>query len=272
MICIPLIISNALSLSHFARNVNSVYDISPHLASFCLYLPLLVVKVTKYGKINYMRLNKYLANITGISRRQADELISQKKVTVSGNIATLGQQVDSNDKIFIDNKEVKDKQIHTTILLNKPLGYLSSRKSQGGDATVYHLLPKKYQNLKTAGRLDKDSSGLMILSSDGDLIQRLTHPKYSKVKVYEVELNKPLEPLHQQMINDFGIDLPDGKSQMTLEKLNNLNKWRVTMKEGRNRQIRRTFGSLGYSVKKLHRTHIGPYSLGILEPGDYREI
>lgn len=225
-----------------------------------------------------MRLNKYLAEKTGISRRQADELIEQRRVKLvsSGKerIAVIGERVEPSDAVLVDGKTTHDSHVCSTIILNKPVGYLSSRRSQGGDPTVYDLLPEKFKNLKTAGRLDKDSSGLMILSSDGDLIQQLTHPRFGKVKLYEVELDKPLEPLHQQMISDFGIDLPDGKSQMTLEELskNNRRKWQVVLKEGRNRQIRRTFAALDYKVVKLHRTNLGPYSLNNLETGSWLEV
>jgi 23S rRNA pseudouridine2605 synthase len=223
-----------------------------------------------------MRLNKFVAENTGLSRRQADELILQGKVAVAASgqpkAAVLGQQLDDGERVFVRGRELKTRLQHSTILLNKPVGYLSSRRSQGGDPTVYDLLPPPLKDLKTAGRLDKDSSGLMILSSDGDLIQQLTHPKYQKVKVYEIELNKPLEPLHQQMIADLGIDLPDGKSRLGLEKSGEGRRWRVTMHEGRNRQIRRTFAALGYSVKRLHRTQLGPYSLGDLKAGKFRKI
>jgi len=275
-------------------------------------------------KSSQIRLNKFIAENTGVSRREADELISSRRVEIKEDrglriedrkIAVLGQQISDRDQVFIDGKPMKNRAEHITIILNKPVGYLSSRRSQGGlpaprqgqhciyvlkcsdgsfyigqtnnykqrlidhnkgkgaqwvkshlpfepihwevfktreesvrrehnlktgfgrkwlkreyekgclaatrqagDKTVYNLLPTKYRSLKTAGRLDKDSSGLMILSSDGDLIQHLTHPRYQKTKVYEVELDKPLQPLHQQMISDIGIDLPDGKSKFQIEK------------------------------------------------------
>jgi 23S rRNA pseudouridine2605 synthase len=225
-----------------------------------------------------VRLNKYIAETTGISRRQADELITQKKILVQSadgkTPAVLGQPLKSGERVFLNGKELKPKLKPTTILLNKPVGYLSSRRAQGGNKTIYHLLPAKYKPLKTAGRLDMDSSGLMVLSSDGDLIQRLTHPRFRKVKVYEVVLNKPLQPLHQQMITDFGIDLADGKSQFQLEKtLPDFNRHqRVIMHEGRNRQIRRTFAALGYEVVRLHRVQLGPYHLNDLPVGKFREI
>lgn len=221
-----------------------------------------------------MRLNKYLATTTGISRREADELISSGKVLLNGNIIELGAQLNDGDKIEIDGKEYyysENTEIkHLTILLNKPEGYVSSRNGQG-HPTVYDLLPEKYQKLKTVGRLDQNSSGLILLTSDGDLAFQLTHPKFNKVKVYEIELDKPLEPLHQQMIADFGINLPDGISKLGLIK-NTPTEFIVTMSEGRNRQIRRTFASLGYEVIKLHRTNFGPYNLGELKSGEFAEI
>jgi 23S rRNA pseudouridine2605 synthase len=160
-------------------------------------------------------------------------------------------------------------------MLNKPEGYVSSRKGQGRP-TIYDLLPLEYRRLKTVGRLDQNSSGLLLLTNDGDLAQQLTHPRFAKVKVYEVLLDRPLEPLHQQMIADIGIDLPDGKSQLGLEEMatseDARTTWRVTMREGRNRQIRRTFRALGYEVERLHRTDFGSYKLGDLPLGSTKVV
>jgi 23S rRNA pseudouridine2605 synthase len=154
-------------------------------------------------------------------------------------------------------------------MLNKPVGYTSSRRAQDGK-TLYELLPEQYRKLKTAGRLDKESSGLILLTDDGDFNFRMTHPSFKKMKVYEVELDRALPPLSQQMIADFGIDLTDGKSQLGLTRIGEgRKKWRVEMNEGRNRQIRRTFGALGFTVVKLHRIHFGNYHLGLLKPGEY---
>ena len=102
----------------------------------------------------------------------------------------------------------------------------------------------------------------------------MTHPSFHKTKQYQVVLDQPLQPLHRQLISDHGIDLPDGKSKLQLERLrdNDDHAWTVTMHEGRNRQIRRTFQALGYSVIKLHRTHFGTYQLGALAPGKYELV
>ena len=157
--------------------------------------------------------------------------------------------------------------------LNKPAGYVCSRKRQGDTPTMYELLPEKYQALKSVGRLDKDSSGLILLTNDGDFAFRMTHPSFVKIKIYEVALDRALEPLHQQMIADFGVQLPDGRSQLGLEKINEeRTEWRVTMSEGRNRQIRRTFDALGYKVMALHRTNFGRYSLDELADGEFIEV
>jgi 23S rRNA pseudouridine2605 synthase len=113
----------------------------------------------------------------------------------------------------------------------------------------------------------------MILSNDGDFTFEMTHPKFYKTKIYEVSLDQPLAPLHQQIISDQGITLEDGQSKLILERTDDSREhWTVTMHEGRNRQIRRTFGALGYEVTRLHRTHFGPYKLGDLAEGTLQTV
>ncbi len=220
-----------------------------------------------------IRLNKFLAERLGISRRQADDLIANSKVTIGDKVAILGQRIDKNDKVCYNGKIVPFSVGYTYIALNKPVGYVCSRKKQGDSPTIYTLLPEKYQGLKTVGRLDRDSSGLILLTNDGDFSFRMTHPKFSKTKVYQVELDKALEPLHQQEIADFGIEIGDGVSKLGLERLDeSRKKWQVTMSEGRNRQIRRTFAALGYTVTKLHRTSFGAYQLDGLKDGEFVEF
>lgn len=220
-----------------------------------------------------IRLNKFLAESLGISRREADDLIAAGKVLVDEKPAILGARIDKNNKVCYNGSIVPFLEGYTYLALNKPAGYVCSRKRQGEFPTLYELLPEKYRELKTVGRLDKDSSGLILLTNDGDFAFKMTHPKFVKTKIYEVKLDRALEPLHQQMIADFGIELPDGRSQLGLERLNDSRKaWRVTMTEGRNRQIRRTFGALGYTVVGLHRTDFGPYHLDGLESGKFTEV
>lgn len=220
-----------------------------------------------------VRINKFIARYHGVSRRQADEMIQSKAVMVNGEPAVIGQLInDDVDIIKVNGQAVQKNLSHTVLLLNKPIGYICSRNAQSKKAkTVYDLLPTKYKNLKTVGRLDKDSSGLILLTDDGNLAHRLTHPKFKKIKIYLVKLDKPLTPLHQQIIADFGINLDDGISKLGLERLDdNRCEWRITMDEGRNRQIRRTFSALGYTVTKLHRTNFGSYAINELKPGQYQ--
>ena len=219
-----------------------------------------------------MRLNKFVALSLGVSRRKADELIEQGKILVNGDRAVLGRQISQSDTILHNSRElyIQPKKL---ILLHKPVGYLCSRASQGGVPTIYELLPKDLHHLKPVGRLDKDSSGLILLTNDGDFAHQMTHPSFYKMKRYLVTLDQPLQPLHRQMINDFGVQLPDGPSRLTLERQHDGDdhRWIIQMSEGRNRQIRRTFAALGYTVKKLHRTDFGSYSLGGMKRGEFQE-
>lgn len=218
------------------------------------------------------RLNKHLALILGVSRREADDLIAAGKVSINGVTATLGARTSTTDTVTVGGKAISQTANHIYLTLNKPTGYVCSRRPQGDTPTIYSILPSQYSALKSVGRLDKDSSGLLLLTNDGDFTHRMTHPSFQKAKVYQVVLNEPLEPLHQQMISDFGVDLPDGKSHLHLMRLNDTDRaqWQVTMSEGRNRQIRRTFAALGYEVTALHRIQFGNYTLDDIKSGEYK--
>jgi 23S rRNA pseudouridine2605 synthase len=220
-----------------------------------------------------MRLNKYIAQSTGLSRRAADDAIYRNRVRVNGSMPSAGQQVGDGDTVTLDDSVITPVVNTTTIMLNKPVGYVCSREGQGS-RTIYDLLPAELHILKPVGRLDKDSSGLILLTNDGALAQGLTHPRYQKNKTYNVELDKPLQPLHRQMIADHGITLDDGVSKLQLERLidGDDRKWQVTMHEGRNRQIRRTFDVLGYDVRRLHRTVFGNYTIGQLGSGQFQTL
>ena len=247
-----------------------------------------------------LRLNKFLAERLGLSRREADEAISAGKVTIDGVTATLGARLPTPDKldnfpkVCYNGKIIPFNTEYLYIAFNKPVGYVCSRRAQGTTPTLYELLPQKYQKLKTVGRLDKDSSGLILLTNDGDFAYHMTHPKFHKEKIYEVELDHPLEPLHQQMISDYGVMLDDGPSKFTVATSTGggaggtpaarrrtpstvgeaattgpveRTHFTVILSEGRNRQIRRTFAALGYRIVALHRTQFGPYQLSGLAPG-----
>jgi len=217
-----------------------------------------------------MRINKFVAASTGMSRRGADQAIEAGRVQMNRITALSGLDVQADDIVTLDGKQLRPAALQT-IMLHKPAGYVTSREGQGG-RTIYDLLPQELHHLKPVGRLDKDSSGLLLLTNDGGLAQQLTHPSFQKIKEYDITIDQPLQPLHRQMISDFGIQLDDGASKLILERRLDSDDtlWKVSMREGRNRQIRRTFSVLGYEVTKLHRTRFGAYHLGDLKPGAYR--
>lgn len=219
-----------------------------------------------------MRLNQFIAHNTGLSRRGADAAIDEGRVTVNGRLPQNGVQVDSQDIVTLDGTPITPNVNVQTIMLNKPTGYVCSRNGQGSK-TVYDLLPPELHHLKSVGRLDKDSSGLLLLTNDGELANRLTHPRYQKTKVYEITLNRDLTDKDFQRITRHGVTLDDGVSKLGLNSLNDTGtRWKVTMHEGRNRQIRRTFANLGYHVDRLHRTVFGSYELAKLESGHYHNV
>ncbi len=213
-----------------------------------------------------MRLNRYLAQALGLSRRKADGLIAGKRVKVNGTLAELGREVGQADQVTLDSEVIKLPPVTVLLTLNKPAGFVCSRDGQGSK-TVYDLLPPEFHNLKSVGRLDKDSSGLLLFTNNGQLAHELTHPSFQKNKTYEIELDRPLAAADKIKI-ETGVILEDGLSKLKLE--GNGKKWTVTMNEGRNRQIRRTFEALGYKVTKLHRTHFGEHSLNSLAQGKFR--
>lgn len=223
-----------------------------------------------------VRLNKFIAMHAQLGRRQADLLIEQHRVRVNGKPASLGMRVDTaRDTVAVDGKVVQPSMGHFIyLLLNKPVGYVCSRRQQGSAPTIYTLLPTKYQHLKAVGRLDKDSSGLLLLTNDGNTAHHLMHPSFAKLKRYAVKLDQPLQPLHRQFISDHGVQLPDGPSKLELERRREGEdtEWLVTMREGRNRQIRRTFAALGYTVLGLHRIQFGRLQLAQLASGQYNEV
>lgn len=213
-----------------------------------------------------MRINKFIAQASGLSRRRADAAIAGGRVTVNGQPAALGSDAGPADQVRLDGRPLTLKPTHMTIMLNKPPGYVVSRAGQGS-RTIYDLLPPAYQHFKPVGRLDKDSSGLLLLTDDGDLANELAHPSRQKTKVYHVTLDKSLAPPDRRIISGPGVRLDDGASKLQLKRLANDYHWQVTMHQGRNRQIRRTFAALGYSVIFLHRTQFGPNSLAGLPSG-----
>lgn len=202
-----------------------------------------------------------------MSRRAADTAVAEGRVWVDGAVATPGTPVPDGATVRLDDQSLQLPPPRT-ILLHKPIGYVTSRRQQGANPTIYKLLPPELHDLKPIGRLDKDSSGLLLLTNDGGLAQTLQHPSRGKWKVYQVELTRPLTGADRQRL-ERGIELDDGLSRLELSGAGR--RWAVRLQEGRNRQIRRSFTAAGYRVKQLHRTEFGDYRLGSVAAGAWQD-
>lgn len=210
-----------------------------------------------------MRANRYFANKLGISRRKADALIKAGKLTHQGSIVSLNDSFEET----VTDKRLKGK----VILVNKPVGYVCSRHGQGSQ-TIFDLVPKEYQKFMIAGRLDKDSCGLVVLSNDGNLVQQLQHPSQKKVKTYLIKFRSNPSAQQLRQLRD-GVDIGDSRpSQLDICALNN-QIYRVKLQEGRNRQIRRSAQAVGLEVVWLQRQKLGPYQLDpTITEGKYKVI
>lgn len=228
------------------------------------------------------RLQKLLARSGIASRRKAEDLIREGRVSVNGSVAHLGDKADfENDAIRVDGKRVHPKKVHHYLLLNKPKGYVSTSSDPEGRRTVFDLVPPKFRTaLVCAGRLDYDSEGLLILTDDGELVQRLTHPRFGSQKVYAVKVKgvpeeSRLEKLRSGVVVDgrrtapAAIEFRRHPNRGRGEKNSWLN---VTLTEGRNRQIREMFFRIGHPVQRLIRTSIGSLSDNRLPTGALREL
>jgi segregation and condensation protein B len=219
-----------------------------------------------------MRINQALVQLGfATSRRKADDLLIAGRVKCNGQkVEHLATIVDIHQDTITVDDQAAEPIIQATIIMNKPVGYVCSHQPQGNDKSVFELLPPQYQQLKLAGRLDKDSEGLLLLSSDGNLINQLSHPRHNKQKTYYLVLD---EPIVASAINKLlhGVALEDGISKF--DKVEGRGReLTVVIHEGRNRQIRRTLQALGYKVTKLQRVSLGDYKLGQLKPGDWQKI
>ena len=219
-----------------------------------------------------IRLQKYLADCGIASRRKAEMFIIQGKVKVNGKVVKeLGTKVGTDDKVEFKGKIVKPKQEKVYIMLNKPVGSLSTvKKGKEKGQTVLDLVKIK-ERIFPVGRLDKNSSGLLILTNDGDLALKLTHPRYEKEKEYLVEVNK-------EITKDFikslkrGVKLEEGRTLPAKVKQLGIKKFEIVLKEGKKRQIRRMCERLGYQVKSLHRIRINKLKLGDLKSGKFKYL
>lgn len=221
------------------------------------------------------RLNKYIASSGLCSRRKADELIESGVVNVNGKIVKeLGFIVQDKDKVFVNQKLVRPSR-HEYYRFYKPAGYITTCDDEKGRKTIYDLLPDNMLGLKPVGRLDKDSTGLLILTNDGDLINELTHPSIKVPKVYIVTVEARVHP-HQLQEMAAGIEIEKGKvayaDVMVLEADNKHTMMQITLYQGLNRQIRKMFEHFGYEVKSLKRIQHANITLDGLRRGEFKPI
>jgi len=217
-----------------------------------------------------IRLQKFLASAGIASRRKSEELITNGQVKVNGRVVTeLGTKVNENDKIEFSGKILKLKSNHIYIALNKPVGYIASASSRQGQSVLD--LVKITDRFYPVGRLDKDSSGLILLTNDGDFTNKITHAKYGCEKEYEVVIDQPFLEIDKKAFAE-GMKLAGYKLQPVRVTLVKNNVVRLVLKEGINRQIRKMMGKRGYRVISLTRIRIGKLKLGHLKLGQWRHI
>lgn len=223
-----------------------------------------------------MRLQKYMAYCGIASRRKSEELIKGGQVKVNGLLVTeLGTRIDpEKDIILVADKLVKTQKL-VYILLNKPSRIISSCSDSRGRKTVIDILPKEYKHLYPVGRLDWDSEGLVFLTNDGPLAYRVTHPRFGVEKSYLVTTDGTITEKELELLAK-GVELEDGMTAPAKVHLVRKSKDRalveLTIKEGRNRQIRRMFHKLSLDVYNLKRIRIGPLLLGRLKTGEHRPL
>jgi 23S rRNA pseudouridine2605 synthase len=222
------------------------------------------------------RLQKVLAEIGLASRRQAEEMIRQGRVTVNGRAARIGEKVDpSRDHIKVDGRRVALPSEKLYLLLHKPKNTVTTLEDPEGRPTVLSLVKEKRARLFPVGRLDYDAEGFLLLTNDGDLAHRLSHPSFRIPRTYRVKVKGKPSPEEIRKLSR-GISLEDGPTapcRITFLRETRENAWmEMTLREGRNRQVKRMWEKMGYPVLKLKRVSFAGLALGNLQPGEYRAL
>ncbi|MBX3139444.1 MAG: rRNA pseudouridine synthase [Trueperaceae bacterium] len=216
------------------------------------------------------RVQRLIARTGIASRRGAEDLIRRGRVRINGRVAQLGDRAERGDDVRVDGKQVGEPQEHVTYVLNKPAGYVTTARDERGRATVFDLLPPT-PGLHSVGRLDRDSEGLLLLTTDGDLTLRLTHPRYELEKEYRVWTKEGrLDGVTLKKLL-VGIELEDGVAAARSVRPAPGGAV-VVLTEGRKREVRRLFKALGYPVERLVRVRVGTVKLGDLASGAFREL
>jgi len=223
-----------------------------------------ISQVQKKSKL--LRINRFLALNLNISRRDSDTLVEKKNVKINGKIAQHGYSVDEDDIVMFKNEVVQPTGEHEYYLFYKPYGYVSSHKRQGDSKIIYDLINNK--SLKFGGRLDKDSEGLMLLSTDGVWLNKYSHPKSNISKKYIVTTAMEIN------FETFRKTIKDNDEQLKIHKLTELKKltYEVVLKTGRNREIRRIFDVNNIQIKNLKRVQVDKFKIGKMKIGELKKI
>tara|TARA_S200000501_G_scaffold322922_1_gene319219 strand:+ start:790 stop:1446 length:657 start_codon:yes stop_codon:yes gene_type:complete len=214
-----------------------------------------------------LRLNKFIAQNFDISRRKADELISSGEVFVNQNLGTLGMSVSSSDNVKVSGQKLQHNKKHEYYKFYKPKGYICSHEKQGKSPIIFDLIGMDY--LKFGGRLDKDSEGLMLLSTDGDWLNSIFHSRNKVEKKYIVKVKSPLSKSKK-----FKRNINHNGDILRIRNLKILNKYtfEVTLNTGKNHEIRRIFRFNGLDITELKRVKVGNYQLNNIEKGNLVKI
>lgn len=225
---------------------------------------------------NQVRLQKFLASCSVASRRKCEELIEAGAVKVNGRIARLGDKVSPHDKVTVHGRRVvqkKDRLVY--VALHKPRGFITTMQDERGRKCVRELVEDVGERIFPVGRLDRDSEGLLLMTNDGELTNRVTHPSHHVAKVYRVTVNPDVSEEKLDIMRT-GVELdghPTAPAEVSILARDPARTvLQITIREGRNRQIRRMCEALGLTVKRLKRTAVGPIKLGMLHPGNWRYL
>jgi len=219
-----------------------------------------------------MRINKFIAQCSSASRRKAEAFILDGRVSVNGSvISELGIQVEAGDKVLLDGELLHLPVEAVTVILNKPAGFVCSKRDTHGRPTIFDLLPTEYKELNYIGRLDLNSRGLLLLSNEGELIHRLTHPSFDVPRCYEVVLDAPFNENSAQQLRK-GVLIDENERTRPAELKFEGKNVEIILREGKKREIRRMMSVLGFEVIDLKRISYGNVELHELKERKCREL
>ena len=218
-----------------------------------------------------MRLQKYIASAGVCSRRAAEEYIKNGRVKVNGKlVCELGVKVTAKDTVLVDNKKIEIEENKIYLMLNKPHGYITTMSDEKNRRCIKDLIHEK-ERVFPLGRLDRDTTGLLILTNDGDFANKVMHPSKEIYKTYIAKIDKEIKLEDLEKLEN-GVDIGDFITSKAKIKEINSKTIEVKICEGKNRQVRRMFSALGYEVLKLHRSKVGNLELGNLQIGKYVKL